>query len=265
MCGIASVLLHPQHRSDQIWADLRETFTRNLLANEERGQAATGVAVVQRDGRALVFKLACEASAFVETIGYHNLWDVVDERTVMILGHTRLPTRGSPDDPHNNHPIEAGDVLGVHNGHIDNADELFRRWRLLRRAEVDSEVLFRRMAAFSPLSLNGQYLPTLTASLAELEGYFTFLAVDVRQPAHLLAYKHYNPLSMHYHAAWQALFFSSEYLFLRLAFGHIVSAEMLPRDRLLCFDALRLPELGAQPSNLPRASTQISLLPEVMR
>ena len=246
MCGIASVLLHPQRRSDQDWADLRALFTRNLVANEVRGRAAAGVAVVQQDGRALVYKLPCEASAFVQTEGYINLWDIVDEQTVMILGHTRLPTRGSPDDPHNNHPIEAGNVIGVHNGHIDNADELFQRWRMLRLAEVDSEVIFRRMAAFSPLALNGQYLPTLTASLAELEGYFTFLAVDLRRPTHLLAYKHHNPLSVHYHAEWQALFFSSEYLFLRLAFGHAVSTEMLPRDRLLRFNALRLPERQTQ-------------------
>ena len=247
MCGIASVLLHPQQRSDQDWTDLRETFTRNLLANEVRGQAATGVAVVQRDGRAVVYKLPYEASTFIQTIGYRNLWDLVTEQTVLVLGHTRLPTVGSPDDSHNNHPIEAGEVIGVHNGHIDNADELFQRWQLPRQAEVDSEVIFRRIASFSPLTLNGQYLSALAASLNELEGHFTFLAVDVRRPTHLLAFKHHNPLSLHYHAPWQALFFSSEYLFLRLAFGHSVSAEVLPRDRLLCFDALHLPDWHTQP------------------
>ncbi len=46
----------------------------------------------------------------------------------------------------NNHPIRAGDILGAHNGTIYNANTLFRRFKLHRFAEVDSELLFRLAA-----------------------------------------------------------------------------------------------------------------------
>jgi amidophosphoribosyltransferase len=59
------------------------------------------------------------------------------------MGHTRWRRRGDERINRNNHPIRTGHVLGTHNGTIYNADELFRRYRLPRFAEVDSEVLFR--------------------------------------------------------------------------------------------------------------------------
>lgn len=60
---------------------------------------------------------------------------------------------------------------------------------------------------------------------------------------HLLVFKHLNPLCVHYHPDWQALVFSSEYLFLRRAFGRSVITEALPPDQLLYLDADHLPEV----------------------
>jgi hypothetical protein len=40
-------------------------------------------------------------------------------------------------------PLRSGDCLGTHNGTVVNADALFRRFRLRRYAEVDSEIIFR--------------------------------------------------------------------------------------------------------------------------
>ncbi|QSR86102.1 hypothetical protein EM20IM_06200 [Candidatus Methylacidiphilum infernorum] len=40
-------------------------------------------------------------------------------------------------------PIRAGDVIGIHNGTIYNADHLFQRLRLQHFAEMDNELLFR--------------------------------------------------------------------------------------------------------------------------
>ena len=50
--------------------------------------------------------------------------------------------RGGERINRNNHPIRAGDVIGTHNGTIYNADYLFRRFKLPRFAQVDSELLF---------------------------------------------------------------------------------------------------------------------------
>jgi glucosamine 6-phosphate synthetase-like amidotransferase/phosphosugar isomerase protein len=192
VCGIVAVLLYPRPRPDDMWQALCAVFACALISNEERGQAATGLAVVQADGHAQVYKQPIRASQFVETQSYRDLMAEVGPTTTLILGHTRLPTQGSPGNPDNNHPIEVGPVLGVHNGHIGNDAELFDRWKLPRRAEVDSEIIFQMLAALSPQSLNGAYLPKVSECLAQMEGQFTFLALDRRCPSHLLVLKHEN-------------------------------------------------------------------------
>ena len=50
-----------------------------------------------------------------------------------------------------------------------------------------------------------------------------------------------------FHAEWNALIFSSRYIFLRKAFGHHVASEALPHEQLLLFDANHLTRLGNQP------------------
>ena len=247
MCGIATILLHPQQRSADVWQAIKETFTQNLLFNEDRGEAATGLAVVQADGQVRLHKMPIPAAEFVTTAEYRRLLDGLNAETILLLGHTRHPTKGDPAKAGNNHPIQTGPVIGVHNGHIDNDDILFARWDLPRQADVDSEIIFRLLEPYSPASLNGQYLAEVRPRLWYLQGRFTFMAWDQRAPAQLLVVKHRNPLSLHYQADWQALIFSSRYLFLRKTFGRIVVAETVPPDQLLLFNSGSLPQSGHHP------------------
>ena len=180
MCGIAAVLLHPQSRRAEVWQAIRAAFTRNLISNEARGQSATGVAVVQSSGEAVVYKLPIRASRFVGTEAYRDILSMIGAHTTAVLGHTRMPTQGSSNNPANNHPIEVRPVLGVHNGHVANDAELFARWHLPRQAQVDSEVIFQMLAAVPPTSLNRQYLTPLGEHLAQMERQITFIAVDER-------------------------------------------------------------------------------------
>ncbi len=247
MCGIAAMLLYPQDRPASMWQEIKQTFTGSLLFNEERGKAATGLAIVQRETGVLIEKSQCRATEFVATPEYDRLLDILDAQTVLLLGHVRHPTKGAPARNENNHPVQAGPILGVHNGHIDNDDDLFARCGCPRRAEVDSEIIFRLLETLSPAQLNGSYLQAAQKQLARLQGKFTFLAADRRKPGKLLVVKHQNPLSLHFHAEWQALIFSSRYLFLRKRFGSAVLYENLPADQLLLFDVETLPHLCHHP------------------
>jgi glucosamine 6-phosphate synthetase-like amidotransferase/phosphosugar isomerase protein len=246
MCGIAALLLHPQQRSSADWQAIREIFTQNLMFNEARGQAATGLAVIQADGQASIFKQALPARQFVTTVRYQALLETIGPQTTLVLGHTRLPTKGSPANNENNHPLQAGPVLGVHNGRVSNDDVLFERLGLPRQAQVDSEVIFRLLETASPVALNGNYLEVVRPLMQHLQGQYTFLACDLRRSERLLVLKHENPLCLHYEHNWQALIFSSRYTFLRKAFGRAVSAEALEHDRLLWFDANSISTSGAQ-------------------
>ena len=61
------------------------------------------------------------------------------------LIHVRDFTKGHPEIAANNHPIRHGTVVGIHNGIIENDDELLARYGI-ERAEpqmtVDSEAIF---------------------------------------------------------------------------------------------------------------------------
>ena len=247
MCGIAAILLHPQERTADQWQAIKDIFTQNLIFNEERGRAATGIAVVDINGQVMLYKKAMAASKFVHTLEYREVLSKIGSQTTLILGHTRFPTKGDPSQNENNHPVQAGPVFGVHNGHIENDDELFAICGCERTADVDSEIIFRLIERSDPAVLNGQYLGEVRHLIQVMQGQYTFLACDQRKPEQLLVLKHNNPLCIHFHRQWNALVFSSRYIFIRKTFGAPLITEVLKHDHLMLFDANRIPELGFAP------------------
>lgn len=247
MCGLVGILLYPKARTGEEWQALRECFTQTLLANEERGREASGVAVVQRNGTFALYKAPLPASELITRAEYQQIWDNVEPETTCLLGHTRMPTKGSRLNNVNNHPLLTGHVLGVHNGHISNDDFLFAELALPRAGQVDSEVIFRILDTLPADVLDGNYLHAVRQKVALLEGYFTTLSVDMRLPTKLLVLKRDMPLCLHYYEPWQALCFSSRYVFLRQTFGQAVVSEMLPARYAYLFDAELLPTYGPRP------------------
>lgn len=247
MCGLVGVLLFPKDRTPEEWRAIADITSSNLLANEERGREAAGLAVIQRDGQHRIFKQPVAVSTLVQMDGYQRTIETLGPETVCILGHTRWPTKGSRWQNANNHPIVSNHVIGVHNGHINNDDVLFTTLGLPRRGQVDSEIIFRLQETIDPEQANGNYCTDIRQRLNLLNGRFATLSVDLREPTQLLALKHLRPLCLHYEAPMQALFFSSRYIFLRRAFGRAVITEALDSGFGFCFDALTLPEWGSDP------------------
>ncbi|TVQ43274.1 MAG: hypothetical protein EA365_13010 [Gloeocapsa sp. DLM2.Bin57] len=251
MCGIASVFLYPEQRSPQVWSGIRSNFTANLLFNEQRGEAATGLAIVNRYGETSIYKQPLPAHKFIATEAYQTLLQGINQDTVLILGHTRLPTQGAAEDNRNNHPLQAGSIYGIHNGHIHNDRLLFDRWGFPREAEVDSEIIFRLLADCSancPEEI--ELLSLFKLKLSSLEGKYTFLATDSRIPERLLVVKHNNPISLHFCSESNTLIFSSSYIFLRKMFGRVVINECLPNHHLALFRIEYLTELKSTPWKL---------------
>ena len=247
MCGLTGVLLYPTRRSADEWAEIKDITTANLVFNEERGREASGIAVIQADGRCRIFKQPVPASELVEMEGYRRVLSTVNEATVCILGHTRMPTKGSRWHNVNNHPLLAGHVVGVHNGTISNDDHIFARLGLPRTGEVDSEIIFRLQDTIDPQKYNGRYPTLVREKVNLLEGTFATLSVDLRNPDRLLILKQLQPLCLHYEPELEALFFSSRYVFLRRAFGRSVITEALENRHGFYFDARQLPQNGNRP------------------
>jgi glucosamine 6-phosphate synthetase-like amidotransferase/phosphosugar isomerase protein len=136
MCGIAGFSLHPERELDRTLA------AQALLAGiSERGADAVGYAHRGGDGKVGVTKLRGGASALLDELS-------VPAEARQALIHVRDFTKGHPDIQANNHPIRHGAVVGVHNGIVENDDDLLARYGIARAEPlmtVDSEAIFALM------------------------------------------------------------------------------------------------------------------------
>jgi glutamine---fructose-6-phosphate transaminase (isomerizing) len=133
LCGIAGYSLDSESRVD------RTVAARALLAGiAERGADAVGYAYRVRDSRIALHKQRSGATALLERV-------LVPEDATKLLVHVRDYTKGHPSLAANNHPIRHGAIVGIHNGIIENDDELFARHGIARAEHamtVDSEIIF---------------------------------------------------------------------------------------------------------------------------
>jgi glucosamine 6-phosphate synthetase-like amidotransferase/phosphosugar isomerase protein len=197
MCGLAGLLLDDRERSRDDMEMLADTFGDLLTANEVRGKDATGVAWMTSTGHTRWVKAPAPATAFVRGADYRNWEAGITPHVRAIIGHTRMATRGTPMNRRNNHPIITGKLVGTHNGTIQNADELVERHGLLRKAEVDSEVLFRLINRHA--DQYGFDLDGVVTTLRRCRGFMTAIALNTQCPEEILLLRGNRPLCMRTH------------------------------------------------------------------
>lgn len=230
---------------------ISEIHTANLIANEERGAEATGIALLFEDGHYEVNKAALPAHAYVASGCFCRVMGCLDSSVTVLLGHTRDPAKGSPELPSNNHPIIRGDTIGIHNGSIKNDDELFSNLNDTRTSgrigSVDSEAIFAHIDCMPRGHGLGDYARRLHDLSMLLVGSYTILYFHPNEPYRLYLLKYNNPVSVHYEPELNSLFFSSRYVFLRKAFGRSVITEALPSKMGYVFDARLIKAKGKLP------------------
>ena len=208
MCGLAGVIYGEKRRRAEEREHLAWLFSLLLVMSERRGPHATGIAWLNREGEHGLFKRPEPARHFVRDKAFHEILAEVDNRTTLVLGHTRWRTLGDERINENNHPIRAGDILGTHNGPIYNAEELFRRFKLPRFAEVDSELLFRlagRAAPHGPVDT-----VRFKNSLKRCRGQMTAVLASRLDPETILVLKGNKPLALRFHRRHRAILYASE-------------------------------------------------------
>jgi len=104
------------------------------------------------------------------------------------------------------HPIRAGEVIGTHNGTIYNADYLFRRWKLRRFAEVDSEILFRLAANAARDGVMD--IERFKAQLRRCRGQITAVIACRSDPQTVIVLKGNRPLELRWHPRRKAVLFA---------------------------------------------------------
>ncbi|PLS28577.1 glutamine fructose-6-phosphate transaminase [Bifidobacterium anseris] len=175
-----------------------EVCLQGLQRLEYRGYDSAGVALTAPGmERVAVRKKAGRLSNLIDDIKA----DPLPEATVAI-GHTRWATNGVPNDV-NAHPHSSrdGKVAIIHNGIIENASQL----RLDLQAEgyrfassTDTEVAAKLLGKIVDNVIAETGEPDLFEAMRRLgrmlEGAFTILAIDCRQPGVVVGARHDSPL-----------------------------------------------------------------------
>jgi len=173
--------------------------------------------------------------------------------SVIILGHTRQPTKMIPENNKNNHPIVVGNTVGIHNGTITNDGEIFlsldrREERSRKRiGSVDSEAIFSLIDEVAPDQPLKEYTLEVKEKATLLVGSYTTLSFNRNFPQRLLLLKYDKPISVHYSPDLTSLFFSSRYVFLRKSFGKSLITEALQSKKGYIFDVNFLLDLKKTP------------------
>jgi glucosamine 6-phosphate synthetase-like amidotransferase/phosphosugar isomerase protein len=241
LCGIAGYSLSSQSRVERTLA------ARALLAGiAERGADAVGYAHRSPDSPISVHKQASGATALIDRIS------VPTDATKLLL-HVRDYTKGHPSLAANNHPIRHGAVVGIHNGIIENDDELFALHRIDRaqpEMTVDSEIIF---------ALAERSRGRTAQALQELYGSMATAWLDEGRPELMLARGMGRPLWLGQRE--HELFFASTRVALELVEsyaglklrktqleqGAVVAVE---NGRIVARDAFR-PDLSFEEKQLP--------------
>jgi len=232
MCGLAGIIFGKKRRTVKERQHLLDIFTRLLVLSEARGHHATGVAWVKTDNTFDLFKEPMPASEFVHESRYTDLLAGVDNKTTILMGHTRWRTQGTEFNNGNNHPIMVSNAIITHNGHISNAESLFRRFRFQRQAEVDSEIL----AHFaSQASQHCRWdVQRLQERLSRCHGTMAIVQVSTAIPDMVLLARVERPLHLVYNKACRAHIYSSDIAYLEQALQDSSqwSSIYIPRARI---------------------------------
>ena len=163
MCGIAGYSLSASSSVDRTLA------AQSLLAGiAERGADAVGYAHRTPGSEIDVVKQRTGASQLLDQVR-------IPDGTTETLVHVRDYTKGHPSIAANNHPIRHGSVVGIHNGIIQNDDEIFARHGF-ERAEPDMTVDSEAIFALAEATENR------ADALEELYGAMATAWVDERRP-----------------------------------------------------------------------------------
>jgi glucosamine--fructose-6-phosphate aminotransferase (isomerizing) len=153
---------------------------------EYRGYDSAGVAVVngkleraRSTGRVAELEKLADAQGLSGHLG---------------IAHTRWATHGVPSEK-NAHPHVSGDVSVVHNGIIENHDELRRRLQgdgYVFVSDTDTEVIAHLVHSY--LKGGGQLFDAVRRTLADLKGAYAIAVVRAAEPGTLVVARHGAPL-----------------------------------------------------------------------
>jgi glutamine---fructose-6-phosphate transaminase (isomerizing) len=167
--------------------DAVPVMLEGLARLEYRGYDSAGIAVVGRYGDLRVRKVKGRVAQLAEDLPARF-------KGSPAIGHTRWATHGEPSDA-NAHPHVAGAVAVVHNGIIENADEL--RAKLIAdgvefASATDTEVLAHLIARATDGA--GDLEEAVRRALTSVVGTYGIAVIDARRPDRVVVARNGSPV-----------------------------------------------------------------------
>lgn len=174
MCGIMGYV-GKRHAKQIIYTGIKSL--------EYRGYDSTGIVLVQ-DGKTTTVKAVGDTSQLP--------LDDLPNTATMGVGHTRWATHGKPSVP-NAHPHTFGDVTLVHNGIIENFEELKADIDTAKLvSETDSEVLAALIDSY--FQKCDDLLEATKLALNRVKGTFGLVILSPRAPRQLVVARRGSPI-----------------------------------------------------------------------
>lgn len=167
MCGIGGIHVFNPGNAPK-WLNMEHAIDALFTTLDYRGGDATGFVAIGDDSKSVWQKASCDASAFFKERR------ALPFNTRSVIVHTRMATQGSAAFPENNHPIRRGSVYIVHNGHIYNDWEVFKKVNRDRYGQVDSEAIAILIAKHGIMNTH--------RAMEEISGAAAIAVVDETRP-----------------------------------------------------------------------------------
>ncbi len=229
MCGIIGMFAFSKGSTAEENILRRESmlylFTEILERTRTRGPDATGVSALFSDGNSIIQKGNVKSSEFISNFGgeddkydgFINTCKASDAELNILMGHCRKSSVGNTWDNENNHPIKAGEIIGVHNGTLKNHEIIFNKLDCDRDGEVDSEAIMRLLQYLTNDCEDPFTLETLWETYRRLEGAFTTISYNANNPYQVALMRKERPMEIAIINSLKLLVVVSEKIFLEEA------------------------------------------------
>lgn len=166
MCGLVGVI---SKNNSGFFKDQCDMFSELLFVDTLRGDDATGVFMVDRDGDLEMIKEATYAPYFMRSQEFGTIMRNSFSRGKVMIGHNRKATKGEVNDE-NAHPFVVDDkIVLVHNGTLYND---YKKIPGAENVEVDSH-------AIAHLIHRNQ--DNVEAAIQELQGAYALIWYDMEK------------------------------------------------------------------------------------
>lgn len=179
MCGIVGAIAQ---------RDIAEILVDGLHRLEYRGYDSAGLAIINSEGEMQIVRRVGKVNALDEAIEAHPIHGGTG------IAHTRWATHGEPSET-NAHPHRSGKIAVVHNGIIENYEEL--RSELQQRgyvflSQTDTEVIAHLVEWEFRTTQN--LLHAVQNAVKQLRGAYGTVVMHQEQPEHLIVARSGSPL-----------------------------------------------------------------------